>query len=190
MLPPPPVQTRIIGLSILLKVKRRVQLWLILRVFQSTDCRLQMICIPYNFSSVWHILVEKKPGGDLPWFRKRPICSISSRKSIKFQFVFPSTSLNFRKPTVTTSYSLVAAFEMKCFYPKRICNLGCQGCMFFLMSWALLSLRSFVGPGVLLHMLFNLFTWEMAGAQKMRSQSNRKIDHSPRVSKLWRTDVH
>ena len=62
---PPPVQTRIIGLSILLKVKRRIQLWLILRVFQSTDCRLQMICIPYNFSSVWRILVEKKPGGGL-----------------------------------------------------------------------------------------------------------------------------
>ena len=85
---------------------------------------------------------------------------------------------------MTTSYTLVVAFEMKCFYPKRIFNLGCQGCMYFLISWALWYLRSSVGPGVLLHMLFNLFSWEMAGAHKMRSQSNRKIDHSPRVSKL------
>lgn len=143
MLPPPPVQTRIIGLSILLKVKRRIQLWLILRVFQSTDCRLQMICISYNFSSVWQsiycehkdiCLLKRNQGGDLRWFRKRPICSTSIRKSIKFHFVFPSTSLSFRKPTVTTSYALDVAFEMKCFYPKRIFNLGCQGCMYF---WSL-----------------------------------------------------
>ena len=135
------------------------------------DCRLQMICMPV-VCSIWYVInwtyghtCWKETGGGVAWIRKRAICSTSIRNSIKFHF--------FHRPLWMFP---VVSFWLHHFPKVHLDRqvmpwLSCQGRMYFLLiSWVLWSLRSFVGPPVLLHMLI-FFTWEMA----VRLQSNRKI---------------